>query len=106
MEMETQEKIVKSAGKVSIGIFISRLTGFVRELCIAALLGTGMAADVFTAAFRLPNLFRRLLGEGSLNAAFIPKYTQVLQQQGDHKAKDFAATVAFFLLLSSQIKSA
>ncbi len=101
--METQEKIIRSAGRVGTGVFISRLTGFVRELCIAALFGTGMAGDVFVAAFRIPNLFRRLLGEGSLNAAFIPKYTEVLREKGEEKATDFATAVAFLLLICSLI---
>ena len=50
----------------------SRVLGFVRELLIAATLGAGPVADAFYAAFRFPNLFRRILAEGAFNSAFFP----------------------------------
>ena len=54
---------------------ISRIFGFVRDMLIARVLGAGKLSDIFLAAFKLPNLFRDLLGEGALSAIFIPMYT-------------------------------
>ena len=54
---------------------ISRIFGFIRDMLIARVLGAGRLSDIFFAAFRLPNLFRDLLGEGALSAIFIPMYT-------------------------------
>ena len=53
---------------------ISRIFGFIRDMLIARVLGAGRMSDVFLAAFKLPNLFRDLLGEGALSAIFIPMY--------------------------------
>ena len=53
---------------------ISRLLGFLRDIMIARFLGTGLVADAFFAAFRFPNLFRRIFGEGAFNAAFVPMF--------------------------------
>jgi peptidoglycan biosynthesis protein MviN/MurJ (putative lipid II flippase) len=54
----------------------SRVLGFVREAMIAAFLGAGPVADAFYAAFRFPNLFRRLFAEGAFNAAFVPLFAR------------------------------
>ncbi|MCQ2599593.1 MAG: murein biosynthesis integral membrane protein MurJ [Alphaproteobacteria bacterium] len=56
---------------------ISRIFGFVRDMLIARVLGAGRLSDIFLAAFKLPNLFRDLLGEGALSAIFIPMYTDM-----------------------------
>ena len=53
---------------------ISRVFGFVRDMLIARVLGAGRMSDIFFAAFKLPNLFRDLLGEGAMSAIFIPMY--------------------------------
>ncbi len=61
---------------------ISRIFGFVRDMLIARVLGAGRLSDIFLAAFRLPNLFRDLLGEGALSAIFIPMYTDSKHDAG------------------------
>ena len=61
---------------------ISRVFGFVRDMLIARVLGAGRLSDVFLAAFKLPNLFRDLLGEGALSAIFIPMYTDSKKDEG------------------------
>lgn len=68
----------------------SRVLGFVRDMLMAAILGTGPFADAFFAAFRLPNLFRRLFAEGAFNAAFIPLYAGKLETNGQDAADSFA----------------
>ncbi|MCM1294240.1 MAG: murein biosynthesis integral membrane protein MurJ [Muribaculaceae bacterium] len=72
---------------------ISRIFGFVRDMLIARILGAGAMSDAFLAAFKLPNLFRDLLGEGALSAIFIPMYTD------KHKDKTFAQNVFSWLMV-------
>ena len=89
---------------LSVGGFtlLSRATGFVRDIVLSATVGGGVVADAFFVAFRLPNHFRAIFGEGAFNAAYVPSYAQVLQEQGDAPAHDFSSQV-FTLLLASQI---
>jgi putative peptidoglycan lipid II flippase len=81
----------------------SRVMGFVRDILIAALAGTGPVADAFFIALRVPNLFRRLFGEGAFNAAFVPEFSGILATEGPEPAKRFAeqaiAVLAFWLVL-------
>ncbi|PZU88695.1 MAG: murein biosynthesis integral membrane protein MurJ [Chelatococcus sp.] len=79
----------------------SRLLGFARDVLIARLLGGGPVADAFLAALRLPNLVRRVLGEGGLNAPFVPIYLDIKTQDGADAARRFAgeATGQLGLLL-------
>jgi putative peptidoglycan lipid II flippase len=79
----------------------SRILGFARDMLIAAILGTGPVADAFFVALRLPNLFRRLFGEGAFNAAFVPSISQILHVEGLEAATGFAeeatAVMVFWL---------
>jgi len=68
----------------------SRILGFARDMLIAAMLGTGPIADAFFVALRLPNLFRRLFGEGAFNAAFVPAFSGMLAAEGRPSARRFA----------------
>ena len=68
----------------------SRVLGFLRDILIAAVLGTGMIADAFVVAFRMPNLFRRLFAEGAFNAAFVPLFAKRLEADGSASARAFA----------------
>ena len=72
------KKVIKYAGSVSAGTTVSRVFGYIRDMLVAYLFGAGMFADAFYAAFRIPNLVRRMLGEGSFSAAFIPVFSQYL----------------------------
>ena len=80
----------------------SRLLGFARDILIAALVGTGPVADAFFVANKLPNMFRRLFGEGAFNAAFVPEFTGLLTTEGLEAARSFAqeaiSVLAFWLL--------
>lgn len=76
----------------------SRVLGFARDILIARVLGTGPAADAWVVAFRLPNLFRRLFGEGAFNAAFVPLFARRLEEQGREAAKVFAEQTLAVLL--------
>src|SRR5438067_5322418 len=68
----------------------SRLTGFPRDILMAAILGAGPVADAFLVAFRLPNHFRAIFAEGAFNAAFVPAYARIRQQGGADAARLFA----------------
>ncbi len=81
---------------------VSRLTGFMRDMALAALLGGGALNDAYVAAIKLPNQFRQIFGEGSFNAAYLPTYTNVLETKGAEEAGRFASQV-FTLLILSQI---
>jgi putative peptidoglycan lipid II flippase len=90
-------------GIVTVGgwTMLSRILGFARDMLIAAMLGAGPVADAFFVALKLPNLFRRLFGEGAFNVAFIPAFTGMLAAEGPDAARRFAreafSVLAFWL---------
>lgn len=94
--------MIRGAFTVGAWTMASRILGFARDILIAAVLGTGPVADAFFVALRLPNLFRRLFGEGAFNAAFVPSISTILHQNGLRAATEFAeeamAVMAFWLL--------
>src|SRR3990172_6404553 len=81
---------------------LSRVTGFIRDIILAAILGAGPVADAFFVALRLPNHFRVIFAEGAFNAAFVPAYARIRQQGGAAPANLLADRV-FTLLFASQI---
>ena len=81
---------------------LSRITGFARDIVLAAILGAGPIADAFFVALRLPNHFRAIFAEGAFNAAFIPAYARIRQQGGADPARLFADRI-FTLLFLVQI---
>src|SRR5579863_7574306 len=81
---------------------LSRLTGFMRDIMLAAILGAGPTADAFFVAFRLPNHFRAIFAEGAFNAAFIPAYARIRTQGGEEAASEFGDRI-FTLLVASQV---
>lgn len=82
-------RLTRAAGLIAAATLISRLLGYVRDGAIAWYFGAGTSADVFFAAFRIPNLTRRLLVEGALNNAFIPIFTDIRQTEGTDAALRF-----------------
>jgi putative peptidoglycan lipid II flippase len=85
---------------VALGIFLSRIAGFVRERVYAHYLGVGPHMDVLRISFRIPNIVQNLLGEGTLSAAFIPIYTRMLEEGRREEAGRFAGA-AFGILLAT-----
>jgi putative peptidoglycan lipid II flippase len=81
---------------------LSRLTGFARDIMLAAILGAGPVADAFFVALRLPNHFRAIFAEGAFNAAFVPAYAHVHGERGGASAQLFADRI-FTLLFLSQL---
>ena len=96
-------KLYKSFATVGGLTLLSRVFGFVRDILIAATLGSGWVADAFVVAFRFPNLFRRLFGEGAFNSAFVPIFAKKIEGEGKEAARVFAeeamAGLLFVLLI-------
>ncbi len=86
----TATAMMRGAFTVGMWTMASRMFGFARDILIADILGTGPVADAFFVALRLPNLFRRLFGEGAFNAAFVPSISTILHQEGLEAATGFA----------------
>ncbi|QDH14457.1 murein biosynthesis integral membrane protein MurJ [Formicincola oecophyllae] len=78
---------------------LSRFLGLVRDQLLAALMGAGMVQDAYQIAFRLPNMFRRLFGEGAFNAAFVPLFTTIHERDGKQAAVTFASRALTMLVL-------
>lgn len=91
--------IIRNASVVAGATLLSRLLGFVRDLIVAYTLGAGLPADAFFVAFRIPNLMRRLFGEGSLTMAFVPVFSRVSSEQGDEAAGAMARSALRWLVL-------
>ncbi|MBW1777974.1 MAG: hypothetical protein JRJ54_10340 [Deltaproteobacteria bacterium] len=85
---------------------LSRILGFVRDAVIAWMFGAGPGADAFFVAFRIPNLLRRLLAEGSLSIAFIPVFTDVMTRQGRAEAFKLVRSAFRILVLVLAVVSA
>lgn len=76
-------QMLKSSGAMAVATMVSRVLGLAREIVYAAFLGVGWIADAFFTAFMIPNLFRRLLGEGALTAAFVPAFKEKEKLAGE-----------------------
>ncbi len=99
--MDSQRKPVnrlKGLKSVSLLTLLSRFTGLARDAMMASLFGTGWVLDAFTVAFRVPNLFRRLFGEGAMTAAFLPEFVRAEEERGREAATELFNGVAWRLL--------
>ena len=90
--------LLKSTGTFGFYTIVSRLLGYLRDILIAIFLGTGMFADAFFVAFRIPNTFRRLFAEGTFNAAFVPSYSSEIIK-GKKQSNKFANDIFNHLFL-------
>ncbi len=96
--------VLRSSFIYSLFTSISRVFGFIRDMLIANFLGTGIIADIFFIAFRLPNTFRRIFSEGALNSAFVPIYTKLINENIRQRSSEFAGSIfLIFLLVSSLV---
>jgi putative peptidoglycan lipid II flippase len=99
--------LIKATGTIGGLTMVSRVLGFAREMVFARVLGAGMAADAFALAFLIPNLFRRLFGEGAFSQGFVPLFSQRLRGEGGmEEAKRFADEVLAVFLPALIIVSA
>ncbi|PIV57225.1 murein biosynthesis integral membrane protein MurJ, partial [Candidatus Desantisbacteria bacterium CG02_land_8_20_14_3_00_49_13] len=92
-----EKGLVRSASEAGLGTLLSRILGYVRDMVIAAKFGAGAWADAFYVAFRIPNLLRNLLGEGTLGTSFIPVFSEYMVKKEEDAWE--IAKIAFSLLL-------
>ena len=89
-------KIISILGSLT---FLSRILGYIRDLLIAKIIGAGLVSDAFFISFKLPNLFRRLFGEGAMNSAFIPVVSGIKSKFGKNKSDEFFSLIFSSLLI-------
>ena len=94
---QTQNRLLRAVGTISLFTLLSRILGFVRDVVIARLFGAGMGADAFFVALKLPNFLRRLFAEGAFSTAFVPVFSDYITA-GDKKASKDAAQAVFTAL--------
>ena len=103
--MSEHRTVLRSTSTISTITFVSRFFGYIRDSRIAFLLGTGDMADAYTIAYRIPNLIRRIVGEGAIASAFIPVFSEYLSAGKRKEAWEFAnimlaATMVFFTVVT------
>ena len=98
--------LLRAASTISLFTLASRITGLLRDVAISAVFGAGASFDAFNVAFRIPNLLRRLFGEGAFSQAFVPTLARTRAAEGDaatEKLIDAVATVLFTALVMTCI---
>jgi putative peptidoglycan lipid II flippase len=103
--MDDKRAMVRVADEVGFYTLLSRVTGLLRDMVIGAVFGAGVMADAFFVAFRIPNLLRRLVGEGAASVAFIPVVTEYLTQRSRAETEEMmqalmGAAIAVLLFLT------
>lgn len=98
-------QMLKSTGAMGVATLLSRILGMARETIYASFMGAGPIAGAFKAAFMIPNLFRRLLGEGALTAAFIPIFKQKEKNEGEAEMWRAANAVLSGLIIAASVIS-
>jgi putative peptidoglycan lipid II flippase len=92
-DSQEEHRLTRHASRVAFGTALSRILGFLRDMMVAYAFGAGLWADCFYAAYRIPNLLRRLLGEGSVSASFIPVLSQYVKTRSKEETQEFINSV-------------
>ena len=95
--MKENSRVIKAAGVVGAATLFSRILGYLRDAVFAWYFGAGHSSDAFIAAFRIPNLLRKLFGEGAISNAFIPVLTDYLTKDGKDEGLRLARSALFVL---------
>jgi len=98
--MSTRRRLLAATGGMAVITLVGRVAGLVRDKTVAVLLGAGMVSDAFYTAFRIPNMFRQLLAEGALHAAFIPTLTELRAEGDERRTRAFVSAMTSLLLLA------
>ncbi len=101
--MGSNRSIVRSAGLIGFATFLSRVLGLIRDILSAKIFGTSWVYDAFLMAFTIPNLLKRLLGEGALSSSFVPVFTGYLEKRSNPSAWRLASIVASWITLLSLV---
>lgn len=94
----TQSGLARSAGVIGGFTLVSRVLGFVRDILMARWFGTGLAAEAFVVSFKLPNLFRDLVGEGAMNAAIVPVLSETRALKGEEEFKRLVGALGIWIV--------
>lgn len=97
--MSQKGSILKNTAVVSLFTMGSRVLGLVREMMQSRLIGAGVEQSAFTLAFMIPNMMRKLFGEGALTAAFVPVFKGTLERESLERAARLARSVMTMVLL-------
>ncbi len=97
--MSTRRRLLTATSGMALATVASRLSGYARDKVLAALLGAGVVSDAFLTAFRIPNMFRALLAEGSLTAAFVPMLVEQRAAGEEGQSREFVRAMTGALLL-------
>ncbi|MCD8562776.1 MAG: hypothetical protein LRY54_01660 [Alphaproteobacteria bacterium] len=95
--------LIKAMATVAGMTALSRITGFIRDVFTAAILGAGPVGDAFFVALKLPNFFRRVTAEGAFSVSFVPLYSKKLEKEGEESADIFASNLFMMMLASLSI---
>lgn len=98
-QKEQNRRLLRSALTVAFPTLLSRILGYIRDMIQAFYLGTSGSMDAFTIAYVIPNLLRRLTGEGAMTAAFVPVFTQLKKEKSKEELWKFANAFFFDLTL-------
>ena len=96
---EKHHSLIRAAGSMSVMTMLSRIAGYVRDNLQATILGAANSSDAFVIAYRIPNMLRRLVGEGALTSAFVPTFARYMKKEDRHALWRFAGSVAYALTL-------
>lgn len=93
LNKDSHHALIKSTSIISLGTLASRILGFFRDIILARFLGTAAGADAFFVAFRIPNLFRDLVGEGAVNSSIVPVLSEYVHQREKHDTWHFISVM-------------
>ncbi len=97
--IEKQRGLVRAAGSISAVTALSRITGYFRDSLQAVILGAANSSDAFVIAYRIPNMLRRLVGEGALTSAFVPTFARYMKAEDREALWRFAGSVLYALTM-------
>jgi putative peptidoglycan lipid II flippase len=95
----SKKSIIKFTSILSVGTFLSRILGFIRDMIFASMMGTAAMADAFFVAFRIPNMLRDLVGEGATNSALVPVLSEYVEKNDQKKTNEFLNVVVSWAVL-------
>jgi len=98
-EHYSHRSLIRSTSIISAGTLSSRILGFIRDILLAKLLGTGFKADAFFVAFRIPNLLRDLVGEGAANAAVVPVLSEYVHTEDKRSVAQFISVIFVLVVM-------
>lgn len=97
---EKHHGLIRAAGSMSVMTMLSRIAGYFRDNLQATILGAANSSDAFVIAYRIPNMLRRLVGEGALTSAFVPTFTRYMKSDDRKAMWRFASSIAYALTLT------